>query len=92
MAVPSRNDWARLDILADRVGYPTDVTKRLIDVDDDKLEAVRTLLGTRSLKDTVGAALDEVLSLDRRRRDLLAERGADLEALADPARRQAAWR
>lgn len=68
------------------------VTKRLIDVDDHKLDAVRSLLGTRTLKATVDSAFDEVLALDRRRRALLAERGADLEGLADPVTRQAAWR
>lgn len=67
------------------------MTKRLIDVDDDKLDAVRTLLGTRTLKATVDAALDEVLALDQRRRTLLAERGVDLDTLADPGARQAAW-
>jgi Arc/MetJ family transcription regulator len=33
------------------------VTKRLIDVDDDVLERARTVFGTRTLKDTVNAAL-----------------------------------
>jgi hypothetical protein len=65
--------------------------KRLIEVDDNKIDLVRELLGTQTLKATVAAALDEVLALDQRRRALLAERGADLEALADPAARQAAW-
>jgi Arc/MetJ family transcription regulator len=67
------------------------VTKRLIDVDDEKLAAARALLHTQSLKATVDAALDEVIALDRRRRALLAERGVDLAALADPAARDAAW-
>lgn len=67
------------------------MTKRLIDVDDDKINAVRELLGTRTLKATVDAALEEVLALDRRRRALLAERGVDVEALADPVKRRAAW-
>jgi Arc/MetJ family transcription regulator len=67
------------------------MTKRLIEVDDDKLNAVRELLGTRTLKATVDAALDEVLALDRRRRALLAERGVDVASLADPANRRAAW-
>ena len=66
------------------------MTKRLIEVDDEKLDAVRQLLGTRTLKATVDGAFDEVLALDMRRRALLAERGVD-EALADPAARQAAW-
>lgn len=67
------------------------MTKRLIEVDDSKLEEVRALLGTRTLKATVGAALDEVLALDLRRRALLEERGVDLETLSDPDRRQAVW-
>jgi len=68
------------------------MTKRLIDVDDDKLEEVRTLLGTRTLKATVDSAFDEVLALDKRRRALLTERGVDLSDLADTDARQAAWR
>ena len=67
------------------------VPKRLIEVDDAKLEAVRALLGTRTLRATVDAALTEVLALEERRRALLADRGVDPEALADPAARQAAW-
>jgi Arc/MetJ family transcription regulator len=67
------------------------VTKRLIEVDDDKLARVRTLLGTTTLKSTVDAALDEVLSLDQRRKTLLAEHGPE-DPLGDPDRRQAAWR
>jgi len=68
------------------------MTKRLIDIDDDKLDEVRALLGTRTLKATVAAALDEVLALDRRRRALLAERGVAESEMADPQARQAAWR
>lgn len=68
------------------------MTKRLIEVDDDKLDEVRALLGTRTLKATVAAALDEVLALDRRRRALLAERGVAATEMADPQARQAAWR
>jgi Arc/MetJ family transcription regulator len=52
------------------------MTKRLVDIDDDKLEKARELLGTSTIKDTVNAALDEVISLQLRR-DLLA-------ALKDP--------
>lgn len=67
------------------------VTKRLVDVDDEKLEAVRRLLGTQTLKATVAGALDEVLALDLRRKELLAERGAPPAASADPDERNAAW-
>ena len=71
--------------------YPGEVTKRLIDVDDDKLDAVRALLGTRTLKATVDEAFDEVLALDQRRQALLAERGVEPDVLADPAARRDAW-
>ena len=67
------------------------MTKRLIEVDDDKLARVRELLGTTTLKSTVDSALDEVLALDQRRRALLAEHRQE-DPLADPDRRQAAWR
>jgi len=67
------------------------MTKRLIEVDDDKLEAVRRLLGTATLRATVDEAFDEVLALDRRRRALLAERGIAVDPLADPDARRDAW-
>ena len=60
-------------------------------MDDDKLEAVRSLLGTRTLKATVDDTFNEVLALAQRRRALLAQRGVDSEALADPAERRDAW-
>ncbi len=73
------------------VGYPGRVTKRLIEVDDDKLDAVRSLLGTRTLKATVDDAFNEVLALAQRRRALLAEHGVEPDALGDPVARRDAW-
>lgn len=67
------------------------MTKRLIDVDDNKLEAVKALLGTKTLKATVNTALDEVLALDQRRQALLSEHGIDVSELADSEARLAAW-
>lgn len=67
------------------------MTKRLIDVDDNKLEAVKTLLGTNTLKATVNTALDEVLALDQRRQALLSEHGIDVSELADSDARRTAW-
>lgn len=68
------------------------MTKRLVDIDDEKLERVRTLLGTATLKATVDGALDEVLALDARRRSLLAAQSLEpLDPLADPGERRAAW-
>jgi Arc/MetJ family transcription regulator len=67
------------------------VAKRLIDVDDDKLAAVQTELGTKTIKATVDGALDEVLALAARRRALLAEHGVDTSSGADRDARRAAW-
>lgn len=67
------------------------MTKRLIEIDDAQLAAVRGLLGTRTLKATIAAALDEVLALDRRRKALLAERGVGEADLAEAEQRRAAW-
>ncbi len=73
------------------IGYPVHVTKRLIDVDDQKLSAVRSLLGTTTLKATVDSAFDEVLALAARRRALMAERGIDAAEMSDPEARREAW-
>ena len=51
------------------------MTKTLIDIDDDLLEAAREALGTTTKKDTVNTALREVLATQQRRRaadDLMA--------------------
>ena len=68
------------------------MTKRLVDIDDAKLAAVRAELGTATMKETVDVALTEVLALVARRRSLLAERSVDQSLLADPDARRAAWR
>jgi Arc/MetJ family transcription regulator len=67
------------------------MTKRLIDVDDAKLAAVRSELGTSSLKATVDRAFDEVLALVERRQELLETRGVDYSVLASDEARRAAW-
>jgi Arc/MetJ family transcription regulator len=68
------------------------MTKRLVDVDDDKLEQVRTLLGTSTTKATVNGALAEVLALAARREVLLnPELVAGSADLADDEHRRSAW-
>lgn len=68
------------------------MTKRLVDIDDDKLERVRELLGTPTAKATVNGALDEVLALAARREALLdAGALAGSGDLADDEARRAAW-
>jgi hypothetical protein len=39
-----------------------------LDIDHDKVDRARNILGTRTLASTVDAALDEVISLAARRR------------------------
>ena len=65
--------------------------KTSFEVDFDKVDAARDVLGTRSLTDTVDAALAEVLKLEERQRlvSLLFEPGA-LEL--DPDAMAGAWR
>lgn len=81
-----------MDIHGRPKGYTRSVTKRLVDVDDDKLDEVRTLLDTSTTKATVNGALEEVLALAARRRALL-----DIEVVAGSAdlarddQRRAAW-
>jgi Arc/MetJ family transcription regulator len=68
------------------------VTKRLVDVDDDKLEQVRRLLGTSTTKATVNEALAEVLALAQRREALLdPEVVAGSGELANDEQRRSAW-
>jgi hypothetical protein len=66
--------------------------KTSFEVDFQKVDAAREVLGTRSLTDTVDAALDEVIRLRQRERlvELLFEPGA-LE-LDDPTTMAGAWR
>ena len=70
----------------------TERRKTSFEVDFGKLDAVRGILGTKSLTDTVDAALDEVVKLQERRRlaELLFEPGA--LQLDDPDAMAGAWR
>lgn len=67
------------------------MTKRLVDIDDVKLEEVRALLGTPTTKATVNGALEEVLALAARRQALLDDAVAGSGDLAAEERRRAAW-
>lgn len=59
------------------------MTKRLIDVEDEALDAARRVLGTRTIKDTVNTALRaSVQAADRRER----VDAAALERFADASR------
>ena len=64
------------------------MTKRLIDVDDDSLDAARAKLGTRTIKDTVNEALRTAA------RERSAELASALSTLAEAELddRSTAWR
>ncbi|HEX7290459.1 MAG TPA: hypothetical protein VF250_04950 [Conexibacter sp.] len=68
------------------------VRKTSFEVDFDKLEAARELLGTRTLTETVDAALDEVVRIEKRKElfELLSTPG--VHDLNDPAVMAGAWR
>ena len=68
------------------------VRKTSFEVDFDKLEAARKLLGTRTLTETVDAALDEVVKREQRKQlvELLFAPGV-LE-IDDPEVMAGAWR
>jgi len=64
------------------------MTKRLIDVDDDALDAARAQLGTRTIKDTVNEALRSAAC----KRSAQLENALSVLAEADLDDRSAAWR
>ena len=68
------------------------VRKTSFEVDFDKLEAARELLGTRTLTETVNAALEEVVRIEKRKElfELLSTPG--VHALNDPDVMSGAWR
>jgi hypothetical protein len=66
--------------------------KTSFEVDFEKLEAARNLLGTRTLTETIDAALDEVVRIQKRRElvELLSTPG--VHDLNDPDVMAGAWR
>ncbi|MEK7861163.1 MAG: type II toxin-antitoxin system VapB family antitoxin [Chloroflexota bacterium] len=67
------------------------MSKTTVDVNDEKVEAAREILGTRTLRDTIDRALDSVLAVAARRR--LVERLERMEGLElnDPEVMASAW-
>ncbi len=79
------------------LGYSTvigaaPVTRTLIDTNDELLERARAVLGTGTKKDTVNAALAQVVALNARRRFLDDARRGDLAGAADESVADQAWR
>ncbi|MGI8677052.1 MAG: DUF2191 domain-containing protein [Nocardioidaceae bacterium] len=70
------------------------MTKRLVDIDDEVLQAAREALGTKTLKDTVNASLAETAQTAHRRaltEEGLQEIGKLLVDLGDPEVMAKAW-
>jgi hypothetical protein len=87
-----RNCYPGVTILAIVLAMPTRRRKTSFEIDFEKLDRARNLLGTTTITETVDAALDEVLALERRRElvDLLfVEDVLDLE---DAEIMSGAWR
>ena len=72
------------------------MTKRLIDIDDELLLAAQATLGAGTFKETVRAALEQVISSRGRAEtptsSLLADFATATRDLSDPDVMDAAWR
>lgn len=68
------------------------MTRTLIDADDELLERARVLLRTRTKKDTVNAALAQVVALDARRQFLDDARAGAISDATDDSVMDRAWR
>ncbi|MDE3207121.1 MAG: type II toxin-antitoxin system VapB family antitoxin [Acidobacteriota bacterium] len=68
------------------------MSKRLVDIDDDLLEAASSILGASTMKETVNRSLEAVVLADRRRRH--ADRLEAMKGLAldKPKVMSDAWR
>jgi Arc/MetJ family transcription regulator len=79
---------ARRDILREKEAV---MAKTLIEIDEQYLAAAQRELGTTTKKDTVNAALREVVALAARRRDLQRLTSRSLPDLEDENVMRAAW-
>lgn len=68
------------------------MTKRLIELDDELLEAAQKELNTSGISDTVRLALQQAAALSARARQVEWLRGAGLEEMASGDRRDEVWR
>jgi Arc/MetJ family transcription regulator len=84
---------SRAGILCYLLGMSTAIRRKTsFEIDTAKVQAAKEVLGTKTLTDTVDAALSEVLKLSQRRAlaELLFTPGA--LALDDPEAMASAWR
>jgi len=74
------------------VNWEVPVTRTLIDTNDELLERAQAVLGTGTKKDTVNAALAQVVALNTRRQFLDDARAGGLIDAVDEAVTDQAWR
>ncbi|MGF1666279.1 MAG: type II toxin-antitoxin system VapB family antitoxin [Acidimicrobiia bacterium] len=75
-----------------RERYSRMMTKRLVDIDDDLLQAATEVLGARTMREAVNLALGEVVAARRRERLIERFRTGDGTDLADPHVMDQAWK
>jgi Arc/MetJ family transcription regulator len=68
------------------------VTKRLIELDDEMLEAAQAALRTTGVTDTVRRALQEAVASAARARQVQWLKGGGMAQLAETEAREAVWR
>lgn len=68
------------------------MSRTLIDTNDELLERARAVLGTRTKKDTVNAALAQVVALNARRQFLDDALNGELNDAVDEVVMDQAWR
>ena len=68
------------------------VTKRLVDIDDDLLEEVRSLTGASTMKEAVNGALQHVIDFELRVRHVQRLRSMEGIDLDDEKIMRDAWR
>lgn len=68
------------------------MTKRLVDIDDELLEKVRSLRGASTMKEAVNGALQHVVDFELRVRHVQRLRSMEGIDLADEQTMRDAWR
>ncbi|GMR02871.1 MAG: hypothetical protein BMS9Abin20_1222 [Acidimicrobiia bacterium] len=90
--VGSQNALRRSNIYRSRPnGYTVDMTKRLVDIDDELIAEARRLTGAATMKETVNTALQELIDTELRRRHLRRLETGEGTDLADDETMRAAW-
>lgn len=68
------------------------MSKKLIDIDDEALEAAKRILGATTYRETVNAGLREIVARAARQREVARFTAGEHSDIEDAAVRDAAWR